>query len=182
VARTIHRYSKRCHQPFVVVSCGAIAPSLMESEFFGHVKGSFTGADKDRIGLFASANGGSLYLDEIHLLPLDFQSKLLRVLQDRKVKPVGSSQEINLDIRLICSSKEDLGSLVEAGKFREDLLYRIKVMDLQLPNLRERKSDIPYLIQSLIKKMARKNKKPIVSVSSSVMEKFLYYTWPGNVR
>jgi transcriptional regulator with PAS, ATPase and Fis domain len=182
VAKALHKYSRRNKGPFVAVNCGAIAPHLIEAELFGHSKGAFTGADRERVGLVASAHEGSLFLDDISLLPLDFQVKLLRVLQDKKVKPVGSSQEIPVDIRLISSTKENLETLVEAGKFREDLLYRIRVMDIPLPNLRERKSDIPLICQSVLRKLARRNKRPVLDLNDAVLEKFLFYSWPGNIR
>ncbi|MBP7843938.1 MAG: sigma-54-dependent Fis family transcriptional regulator [Proteobacteria bacterium] len=182
VAKALHNYSRRAQGPFITVSCGAIAPNLIEAELFGHIKGAYTGADRERTGLIASANGGTLFLDDISSLAPDFQAKLLRVLQDKKIKPVGSSQEVSVDIRLISSSKENLSLLVEKGLFREDLLYRIKVMDIILPRLSERKSDIPLICGSALKKLARKNKRPLLELSSGTLEKLIFYSWPGNIR
>ena len=182
VAKTLHRYSPRAQNPFVAVNCGAISCDLAESELFGHVRGAFTDAHSDKAGLFASAEGGTLFLDEISELPIEVQIKLLRALQEHSYFPVGSSEAKKLDVRLISACKDDLDERVHSGGFREDLLYRIKVIEIDLPALTERKSDIPEISKTILKKLARKHKRAVLELSDSVVEKFLLHAWPGNIR
>lgn len=180
VARAIHLGSKRADEKFVVVNCGAIPESLMESEFFGHKKGSFTGAIGDHRGLFEEANHGTLFLDEIGELPLAMQVKLLRALQERTIRPVGSSRDIPLDVRVVAATNRTLKQEVKSGKFREDLYYRLNVVSIHLPALRERKEDLPYLTSSILRKFARTDGTP--TISPSVMKILMDYNYPGNVR
>lgn len=182
VARCLHRYSARAKAPFVAVNCGALSPQLVEAELFGHVAGAFTGALTARDGYFRAAHGGTLFLDEISELPLDVQVKILRVLQEKAVTPVGSSESIPVDVRLISASATTLEEQCHVGKFREDLLYRIRVMEIQLPSLIERRADIADLSKVLLKKLARHHKRPLPELSEAVLEKFLLYNWPGNIR
>jgi DNA-binding NtrC family response regulator len=182
VARCLHKYSPRASGPFIPVNCGALAPGVIESELFGHSKGSFTGAHSDRVGLLEAASAGTLFLDEITELPLEFQVKLLRAIQEKKITPVGSNKSIDIDFRLISASKDDVSELVEQNKFREDLLYRLRVIEVIFPSLSERKSDISEISNTLLKKIAKRHKKPVLKVKDNVLEKFLLYPWPGNVR
>ncbi len=182
VARCLHQYSHRSRGPFVAVNCGALSPDLVEAELFGATEGAYTGAVAARPGFLKSAQGGTLFLDEVSELPLEVQVKLLRALADKSVTPVGSSQSLALDFRLICASPVDLGEKSREGSFREDLLYRIRVMEIQLPSLSERRLDIPDLGKTLLKKLARRHKKPLLDISEAVVEKFLFYSWPGNIR
>lgn len=186
VARAIHSHSHRKEMPFIVFDCSAIAPNLIESELFGHMKGSFTGAIKDRKGAFESANTGTIFLDEIGELTIDLQPKLLRALEQREIKRVGSTQSIQLDVRVICATNRDLKLEVKEGRFREDLYYRLSVVKIQLPPLRERPDDIPTIVEKILS-YARYNKKPDGSFLASRVEddaiKMLKrYPWPGNVR
>ncbi|MBX7149102.1 sigma 54-interacting transcriptional regulator [bacterium] len=186
VARAIHENSVRKDKPFIVFDCSAVAPNLIESELFGHMKGSFTGALKDRKGAFESANGGTIFLDEIGELTLDLQPKLLRALEQREIKRVGSTQSIQLDVRVLCATNRDLKEEVKKGTFREDLYYRFSVVKIQLPPLRERTDDIPLIVERVLSN-ARYNKKPDGSFYASKVEddalKILQrYPWPGNVR
>jgi len=182
VARAIHFSSPRKGERFIAVNCAAIPSELMESEFFGHIKGAFTGADRDKIGLFESAAGGTILLDEIDEVPYDLQSKLLRTLQEREIKPVGSARTVPLDIRLISASNRNLSKAVEQGRFRDDLLYRLNTIIIELPPLRERKSDIPLLVNHFTKKQSNEIGKKIKSVSDEAMSLLTGYDWPGNVR
>ncbi|MBS1982708.1 MAG: sigma-54-dependent Fis family transcriptional regulator, partial [Bdellovibrionales bacterium] len=182
VARAIHRYSARAQGPFVAVNCGALAPGLIESELFGHTKGSFTGASDDRIGYLEAASGGTLFLDEVTELPLEFQVKLLRVLQDRQITPVGASKSVSLDLRLVAATKHDIEERVALGKFREDLMYRVRVMDIALPALRERRADLLIIAKTILKKLAKTSRRSVLSLAEPVVEKFLLHTWPGNIR
>ena len=183
VARMIHEQGPRARGPFVPVNCGAIPAEIMESEFFGHIKGSFTGASNDKEGLFQAAGGGSLFLDEVAELPLNMQVKLLRAIQEKAVRPVGAEHEIPVDVRIISASHNDLDELVNTGRFRQDLYYRINVIELSVPSLRDRIEDIPLLTQQLLKTIAEKSgleKTP--GVSRDAIEALMQYSFPGNVR
>jgi len=183
VARLIHSLSARAEKPFVPVNCGAIPNELLESEFFGHLKGSFSGAHADKIGLFQAAQGGTLFLDEIADLPLPMQVKLLRVIQDKQVRQVGSTKETTLDIRILSATHRDLSQLVKQGKFREDLFYRIHVIEVYIPPLRERHEDIPDLVTHILENMRnRVTKQTIPSISHLALKMLKEHTFPGNVR
>jgi len=182
LARLLHGHSQRAHQPLVVVNAGALSPSLMESELFGHVRGAFTGADHDRKGVFEVANGGSLFLDEVGELSPDAQVRLLRVLQERTVIRVGSHQPLPVDVRIIAATHRDLAKEVAAKRFREDLFYRLNVVALHLPPLRERREDIPLLVDLFLERYNRKNFKRVDEVPRRVIEMLSAYPWPGNVR
>jgi two-component system response regulator PilR (NtrC family) len=181
-ARLIHRKSARGEKPFVPVNCGAIPENLMESEFFGYKKGAFTGADADRVGFFQAANGGTLFLDEVADLPLPMQVKLLRAIQEKKVRKVGSTQEEAVDVRIISATHKKLGEQVDAGRFRHDLYYRLNVIELRMPAVRERREDIPLFVDAILEKLAAAvgAKKP--HVSPEAMEALSRYDFPGNVR
>ncbi len=179
VARLIHQQSSRSDKPFIAINCGAIPHELMESEFFGHKKGSFTGAVTDKKGLFQAADGGTLFLDEVADLPQPLQVKLLRAIQEKKVRPVGEQLEIQVDIRLLSATHRNLADMVKAGIFRQDLYYRINVIDLILPSLRERSSDIPMLTEYILTKLAGENKP---TISASALAALQHYRFPGNVR
>jgi formate hydrogenlyase transcriptional activator len=181
-ARAVHSRSPRSDRPLVKVNCGAIAPGLVESELFGHVKGAFTGAVEKRIGRFELANGGTIFLDEISELPLEAQVKLLRVLQEQEFEPVGSSRTVRVSVRVIAATNRDLTRAVSEGKFRDDLLYRLNVFPIHVPPLRERKSDIGLLATFFTGRLARKFGKPIHGFSARSMERLLAYDWPGNIR
>jgi len=181
VARSLHEAGVR-KGPFVAINCGAIPENLVESELFGHAKGAFTGADRDRSGLIESANRGTLFLDEINSLPSSAQVKLLRVLQERRVKPVGSSREVPVDVRVIAASNADLEKEAREGRFREDLYYRINVIQVALPPLRERSSDIGELVRHFITRYAAEYAKPVRSVSAPALHALRAWRWPGNVR
>ena len=182
VARMIHQQGSRNDGPFVPVNCGAISAELMESEFFGHLKGSFTGAHSDKQGLFEAANGGTLFLDEIAELPLNMQVKLLRVIQEKAVRAVGAAQEKPVDARILSASHKNLVKLVTEGTFREDLYYRINVIELTIPSLRERKEDIPLFIEQLLNNLAEKMEMEIPSIDSEAIKALQEYHFPGNVR
>ncbi|MFO1392153.1 MAG: sigma-54 dependent transcriptional regulator [Steroidobacteraceae bacterium] len=182
VARLIHESGPREDGPFVPVNCGAIPTELMESELFGHRKGSFTGAVADKEGLVRSAEGGTLFLDEVADLPLHMQVKLLRVIQEKSVRPVGDTREIPVDVRILSATHRRLDELVKAGKFREDLYYRINVIELHVPALRERLDDVPQLVDVLLGKVSRQIGVPCPAISDDAMEKLLSYSYPGNVR
>lgn len=179
VARLIHRQSSRSDKPFIAINCGAIPHELMESEFFGHKKGSFTGAVSDKKGLFQAADGGTLFLDEVADLPQTLQVKLLRAIQEKKIRPVGEQQEIPIDVRLLSATHRNLADMVKAGIFRQDLYYRINVIDLLLPPLRERATDIPLLTEHVLTKLSG-DLKP--AISSSALAALQKYRFPGNVR
>ena len=181
-ARLIHESGPRRDGPFVPVNCGAIPSDLMESEIFGHKRGSFTGAVTDKEGLIRSAEGGTLFLDEVADLPLHMQVKLLRVIQEKAVRPVGETREVPVDVRILSATHRDLGQLVKAGKFREDLYYRVNVIELHVPSLRERLDDIPLLVETLLDRIAERIGLPHPQVSDEAMEKLLSYPYPGNVR
>lgn len=182
VARAIHALSPRANAPFVAVHCAALAPSLLESELFGHVKGAFTGATEDRKGRFELANGGTLFLDEISEIDLSTQVKLLRVLETRTVEPVGSATPIPVDIRLVAATNRNLRDWVAQGKFREDLFFRLNVVDITLPPLRERKGDLPLLCDAFIREFNPQLGRAILGLEPEVLECFERYPWPGNVR
>jgi DNA-binding NtrC family response regulator len=182
VARALHYCSHRADRPLIVFDCAAVPEGLMESELFGHVKGAFTSAVADRDGAFQLADGGSLFLDEIAELSLPLQAKLLRVIQSREFRKVGGGRSVKVDVRIICATNKDLAARVTQGEFREDLFYRLEVVPVTIPPLRERKEDIPVLVSHFIEKFNRNNRKQIRSVSSRTMGALLRYSWPGNVR
>ena len=182
VARLIHESGPRFEGPFVPVNCGAIPTELMESELFGHRKGSFTGAVADKEGLIRSAEGGTLFLDEVADLPLHMQVKLLRVIQEKSVRPVGDTRELPVDVRILSATHRRLDELVKAGKFREDLYYRINVIELRVPALRERLDDVPQLVEMLLDRVSKQIGVPRPAISDDAMEKLLSYPYPGNVR
>lgn len=182
IARSIHRRSRRSSGPFVAVNCSAIPESLLESEFFGHAKGAFTDAKSDRTGLFAKANHGTLFLDELGDLPLPMQAKLLRALEERVIRPVGSDREQSIDVRLVSATHRNLEAAIESHQFREDLYYRVNVIQIELPPLRQRGNDILLLAQHYLKQFSQAIEKPINTIESSAAEKLLSYPWPGNVR
>jgi len=182
VARAIHRYSGRKGKPFVAVDCGSLVENLFESELFGHIKGSFTGATATKYGRFELANGGTLFFDEIGNISINIQTKLLRVLQEREITKVGSSQVIKVDVRIVTATNDDLQKAVKAETFREDLFYRLSVVPIVLPPLRERREDIPLLADYFLNKYNRKRKKDIQAISSQAMKALVEYDWPGNVR
>jgi two-component system, NtrC family, response regulator AtoC len=182
VAKAIHFNSPKKDGSFIAVNCGAIPENLMESEFFGHEKGSFTGASERKIGKFQLANNGTLFLDEIAELRPEMQVKLLRVLQEKKFVPVGGSREIKTNARIIAATNRNLEKMIEDGDFREDLFYRLNVMPIFLPPLRDRKNDIPGLVQHFIKKFAKQMASPIQSISPVAVELLKNYRWPGNIR
>ena len=182
VARALHHLSPRADQPFVAVNCGAIPDALLESELFGHVKGAFTGAHADKPGLFATADGGTLLLDEIGELSPQMQVKLLRVLQERSIKPVGGVSEKEIDVRVVAATNRDLDAEVERGAFRRDLFYRLNVIQLQLPPLRARREDIPLLVEHFVKKHAAALGRTITAVEPDALAALVDYDFPGNVR
>ncbi len=182
LARAVHQASPRANRPFVGIDCGAIPEQLLESELFGHSKGSFTGASRDHPGLFRAADGGTLFLDEIGDMPLSVQVKLLRVLQEREVRPVGSVEAIPVDVRLISATHRDLEEEMAKGNFREDLFYRINVVSLELPTLAERREDIPLLASHFLKLVAEKYNKEISGFSPEALEQLVSAPWPGNIR
>jgi two-component system response regulator PilR (NtrC family) len=181
-ARLIHAQGPRAEAPFVPVNCGAIPTELMESELFGHKKGSFTGAVSDKEGLFQAANGGTLFLDEVADLPLHMQVKLLRAIQEKAVRPVGAQQEIHVDVRILSATHKDLAALVRDGHFREDLYYRINVIELHLPSLRERPGDIPPLVQHMLQNLAKTWSCPLPRLEPEALQALQTYAFPGNVR
>ncbi len=181
-AKMIHYSSPRGHQPFIPVNCGAIPQELMESEFFGHIKGSFTGAIADKKGLFQEADKGTLFLDEIADLPVAMQVKLLRAIQEKRIRPVGSSKEIPIDVRIISASHKDIGKMVHEGTFRQDLYFRINVIELDLPPLRTHKDDLPDLIDHFLNKIARQNAAEKAILDEGAEEVLASHDYPGNVR
>ncbi len=182
VAKAIHYNSPRADRPFLPFNCGAIPETLVESELFGHTKGAFTGAIQAKKGLFEEANGGTLFLDEISTIPPSVQVKLLRVLQEKEVMKVGSTERIKIDVRLIAATNEDLEGLMKKGRFREDLFYRLHVFPIFLPDLKERKEDIPLLAYHFLERYSKEAKKEIKGISKEAMNLLLEYDWPGNVR
>jgi two-component system response regulator GlrR len=182
LARAIHRASVRSGKPFIAINCGAIPETLLESELFGYIKGSFTGATQDRKGLFQAANQGTLFLDEIGDMPLALQVKLLRVLQDKQLRPVGSTQSIAVDVRIISATHHKLEELMAEGKFREDLYYRLNVVSLKIPPLSTRREDIPLLAGQFLKTLTAKYNKEINGFAPEALEQLVSAPWPGNVR
>ncbi len=182
VAHAIHKKSPWAERPFVTVNCCALTETLLESELFGHIRGSFTGATGNKKGLFEEANGGTIFLDEIGDVPLSLQVKLLRAIQEGEIKPVGSTETRSVDVRVIAATHRDLLTYVKEGKFREDLYYRLKVIPIEIPSLRERKQDLPDLIEYFVAKYSQKTGKNISGVSDDAMEFLLAYPWPGNIR
>jgi two-component system response regulator AtoC len=179
VARAIHFRGALAQAPFVAVDCGSLVPTLMESELFGYEKGAFTGATKSKAGLFQAANGGTIFLDEIGELPLEMQAKLLRVLQEKEVRPVGSNDKVNVDVRVIAATNRDLESAYRAGTFRKDLYFRLNVVTVHLPPLRDRRSDIPMLVHHFLDRYAPGSP---LQVTPAAMKSLLHYEWPGNIR
>jgi len=182
LARAIHKASPRADKPFVAINCGAIPEQLLESELFGHMKGSFTGAARDYKGLFQAAEGGTVFLDEIGDMPLPLQVKLLRVLQDREIRPIGTTQTIPVDVRIISATHRNLEEAIKAGTFREDLYYRLNVVSFSLPALCERREDIPVLATHFLHQLASRYKKMLNGFASEAMEILVKSAWPGNVR
>jgi two-component system response regulator PilR (NtrC family) len=182
VARAIHENSSRSQQPFITINCGAFPETLLESELFGYTKGAFTGANENRQGLFRAANGGTLFLDEIGNMTLSMQVKLFRALQEGKVRPVGSNEETEIDVRVIAATNKDLDKAIAEGEFREDLYYRLSVIPIQLPALRERREDIPLLARSFLERFRKSMGKTVEGISPEAMNLLEAYDWPGNVR
>jgi two-component system response regulator PilR (NtrC family) len=182
VARAIHENSARSKEPFITINCGAFPETLLESELFGYVKGAFTGANENRQGLFRGAHGGTLFLDEIGNMSLPMQVKLFRVLQEGKVRPVGSNEETEIDVRVIAATNKDLDKAIAAGEFREDLFYRLSVIPILVPALRERRDDIPLLARAFLERFRKSMDKPTEGISPEAMTLLESYDWPGNVR
>jgi DNA-binding NtrC family response regulator len=182
VARAIHFNSLRAAKPFVAVDCGSLAETLLESELFGHVRGAFTGAITSKKGLFEEADGGTCFLDEVGDISLTMQAKLLRVLQEHEIKRVGGTETVKIDVRIIAATNKNLEEMVAEKKFREDLFYRLNVVSLHLPPLRDRGEDIPLLADHFLRKYAAENKKPVSRISQEALDHLLLYQWPGNVR
>jgi two-component system response regulator HydG len=182
VARYLHNLSTRAEGPFMSINCGALPENLLESELFGHVKGSFTGAVRDKQGLFAAARGGTFFLDEVGEMPPSLQVKLLRVLQEREVIPVGATESIPVDVRIIAATNRDLEEEIRRGNFRSDLFYRLNVIALDLPPLRERRDDLLLLIEALLNRLAAEGESDPKALSSEALDAVMVYDWPGNVR
>jgi len=182
IAKAVHINSRRKHRSFVTINCGAIPENLQESELFGHVRGAFTGAIRDKRGLFQEADGGTLFLDEVGETALSTQVKLLRFLQDGEIRKVGDNEPLFVDVRLIAATNKELPKLLEEGKFREDLFYRLNVIPIHLPPIRKRKDDIPLLVNHFLKKYVEREHKNVVSISPEAMKMLTGYHWPGNVR
>ncbi len=182
IAKALHQLSPRARQPFVTVHCAALAPTLLESELFGHEKGAFTGAHERRIGRFEQAQGGTLFLDEIGEIDATIQVKLLRFLGERTFERVGSNKTLTADVRLVAATNKHLEELVKAGKFREDLFFRLRVVEIELPPLRERTGDIPLLAQSFLREFAKENGKAVNDFTADALEALMHCSWPGNVR
>src|SRR4030088_988250 len=182
VARAIHENSVRAQAPFITINCGAFPETLLESELFGYMKGAFTGANENRHGLFQAAHGGTLFMDEIGNMSLTMQVKLYRVLQEGKVRPIGSTEESDVDVRIIAATNKDFEKEIAEGRFREDLYYRLSVIPVHLPSLRERREDIPLLARHFLETFRKVMEKPVEGISPEVMRKLEAYDWPGNVR
>ena len=182
IAKAIHQSSHRAHHAMVTVHCAGLSPTLLESELFGHEKGAFTGAHERRIGRFEKADGGTLFLDEIGEIDLSTQIKLLRILGERSFERVGSTKTLSVDVRLLAATNKDLPKLMAEGKFREDLYYRLRVVEIQLPALRERATDIPALAMGFLSEFAHQNRKKVTEFSNEALEALVHYVWPGNVR
>ena len=181
-AKALHINSPRMNKPFVPLNCAELGENVLESELFGHVKGAFTGADRDRIGRFQYANGGTLFLDEIGDMPTAIQIKLLRVLETGEIVRVGTNEPIKVSVRLISATNRDLADAIAEGKFRQDLYHRLKVVSIKLPALRERRDDIPLLIEHFLKELTASHAKPITAITPAVRKVLMAYSWPGNVR
>ena len=181
IARAVHYCSRRSKKPFVAINCGAIPEALLESELFGHVRGAFTGAVSDRVGRFSAANGGTIFLDEIGDMSPILQTKLLRVLQEREFEPVGSSETQRVDVRIVAATNQDLERLMEERKFREDLYFRLRVVPIHVPPLRERREDVPLYVEHYLKEQAREHP-GVLGITNSAMKRLVEYDWPGNVR
>jgi len=182
VARAIHENSARSHAPFITINCGAFPETLLESELFGYTKGAFTGANENRRGLFQAAHGGTLFLDEIGNMDQTMQVKLYRVLQEGKVRPLGSTEELDVDVRVITATNRDLEKAIADGVFREDLFYRLSVIPIHVPSLRERRDDIPLLARHFLERFRKTMEKPVEGISPQAMQRLESYDWPGNVR
>ena len=182
VARAIHENSARAQAPFITINCGAFPETLLESELFGYMKGAFTGANENRQGLFQAAHGGTLFMDEIGNMSLTMQVKLYRVLQEGKVRPIGSTEESDVDVRIIAATNKDFEKEIAEGRFREDLYYRLSVIPIQVPALRERREDIPLLARHFLESFRKTMEKPIEAISPEAMTRLESYDWPGNVR
>jgi DNA-binding NtrC family response regulator len=182
VAKAIHQLSPRAKQPFVTVHCAALSPTLLESELFGHEKGAFTGAHERRIGRFEQAQGGTLFLDEIGEIDATIQVKLLRFLGERTFERVGSNKTLTADLRLVAATNKNLEELIKTGKFREDLFFRLRVVEINLPPLRGRPGDIPLLAQKFLHEFASENNKPVNDFTAEALQLLMHYNWPGNVR
>jgi transcriptional regulator with PAS, ATPase and Fis domain len=182
VANAVHFQSARSNSPFIKVSCAALSETILESELFGHVKGAFTGAYRDRTGRFEQAHGGTLFLDEIGEIGPAVQVKLLRVLQEREIERVGDMKTRKVDVRIIAATNRNLKQLVQEGRFREDLYYRLKVVTIEMPPLRSRKQDIPLLVEIFVSSLNAKYKKTVTGISPASMDLLMEYAWPGNVR
>jgi two-component system response regulator PilR (NtrC family) len=182
VARAIHENSQRAQAPFITINCGAFPETLLESELFGYMKGAFTGANENRQGLFQAAHGGTLFMDEIGNMSLTMQVKLYRVLQEGKVRPVGSTDESDVDVRIIAATNKEFEKEIAEGRFREDLYYRLSVIPIHVPPLRERREDIPLLARYFLERFRKTMEKPVEGVSPEAMTRLESYDWPGNVR
>jgi DNA-binding NtrC family response regulator len=182
VARTLHQLSPRQPRPFVAVNCASIPATLIESELFGHERGAFTGADQRRVGVFELAHGGTLFLDEVGEIPVELQAKLLRVLEEGRLRRLGGRSETEVDVRVLCATNRDLKAEIRAQRFREDLYFRLNVFQLQLPPLRDRREDIPLLVQHFVEKFARETGRPVAGVQPSAMALLRAHAWPGNIR
>ncbi|RUM87599.1 MAG: sigma-54-dependent Fis family transcriptional regulator [Thermodesulfatator sp.] len=182
LARLIHRMSPRAEGPFVAVDCGTLVSTLFESELFGHVRGAFTGATHHKIGKFELANGGTIFFDEIGNISLDIQAKLLKAVEEKEISPLGSHRLVRVDVRILAATNKDLRKEVREGRFREDLYFRLNVISIHLPPLRERREDIPLLAQYFLRRYAQKHRKPVEALAPEVLEIFQRYPWPGNVR
>ena len=182
VARAIHSLSQRKDKPFVALNCGAIPPTLIESELFGYERGAFTGADQRRLGNFELAHGGTLFLDEVGELPIEMQGKFLRVLEERKVRRLGGKSEVEVDVRVLCATNRDLKEEIKRGRFREDLYFRLHVFTIQLPALKERREDVPLLVQHFIEKFNGETGKHVQGMTPGAMNVLQGYAWPGNIR
>ena len=182
VARLIHESSARAHMPFMAVNCGSVANTLLESELFGHVKGAFTGAVSSTLGYFRAAEGGTVFLDEVTEVATDLQVKLLRVLQEREVTPVGSPDNIPVDVRVIAATNRDLDQALQSGDLREDLYYRLNVVNIDVPALRDHRADLPHLVEHFLDHYAREYDMPRKDLHPGVMYVFFKYAWPGNIR
>ena len=181
-AKALHINSPRKNKPFVPLNCAELSENVLESELFGHVKGAFTGADRDRIGRFQYANGGTLFLDEIGDMPISIQVKLLRVLESGEIVRVGTNEPVKVNVRLISATHRELGDAINEGKFRQDLYHRLKVVSVKLPPLRERRDDIPLLIDHFLKEFSASHAKTITAITPAVRKVLMAYSWPGNVR